>query len=98
MERWTNGLYKATPHRVLNVTGKARYSIPFFFEPNYDTLVKVTNNSPLHFIWQKRYSITLLGTPQLHHGGEASAVQRGPLWSLSQRKTRCNIQLQKINH
>jgi len=42
MERWTNGLYKATPHRVLNVTGKARYSIPFFFEPNYDTLVKVT--------------------------------------------------------
>jgi isopenicillin N synthase-like dioxygenase len=30
-------------HRVLNVSGDERYSIPFFFEPNYDTIV-----SPLH--------------------------------------------------
>eukprot|EP01087_Luapelamoeba_hula_P012618 TRINITY_DN3526_c0_g1_i2.p1 TRINITY_DN3526_c0_g1~~TRINITY_DN3526_c0_g1_i2.p1 ORF type:complete len:269 (+),score=22.92 TRINITY_DN3526_c0_g1_i2:289-1095(+) len=39
MERWTNGLYKATPHRVINQGTLDRYAIPFFFEPNADTLL-----------------------------------------------------------
>merc|ERR1712110_223765 len=39
LERWSNDRYKSTLHRVVNLTGKERYSIPFFFEPNYDTLV-----------------------------------------------------------
>lgn len=35
--RWTNGLYHSNPHRVRNQHsgGAARFSIPFFFEPNY---------------------------------------------------------------
>ncbi len=35
--RWTNDLYHSNPHRVRNLysAGKARYSIPFFFEPDY---------------------------------------------------------------
>ncbi|KAG9401619.1 hypothetical protein AC1031_009475 [Aphanomyces cochlioides] len=38
-ERWTNGLFKSTEHRVVNTTGRERYSIPFFFEPNFNCLV-----------------------------------------------------------
>ncbi|WP_420547533.1 isopenicillin N synthase family dioxygenase [Curvivirga sp.] len=40
MARWTNGLFKATHHRVINVSGEERYSIPFFFEPNWDAEIK----------------------------------------------------------
>jgi len=35
--RWTNGLYHSNPHRVRNLHsgGAPRYSIPFFYEPDY---------------------------------------------------------------
>ena len=36
MSQWTNDAYTATKHRVVNLTGRERYSIPFFFHPNYD--------------------------------------------------------------
>jgi isopenicillin N synthase-like dioxygenase len=37
--RWTNGLYHSNPHRVRNLfsKGRSRYSIPFFYGPNYLT-------------------------------------------------------------
>jgi len=39
MQRWTNDYYKATPHRVKSQGNKDRDSFPFFFEPNFDTIV-----------------------------------------------------------
>ncbi|OQR81397.1 hypothetical protein THRCLA_11773 [Thraustotheca clavata] len=40
VERWTNGLFKSTRHRVVNRVGRERYSIPFFYEPNFTCVVK----------------------------------------------------------
>jgi len=43
LQRWSNGLFISTPHRVINKSGHERYSCPFFYEPNVKTKV-----SPLH--------------------------------------------------
>jgi isopenicillin N synthase-like dioxygenase len=39
MEHWTNGLWKSTLHRVIHNGTNYRVSVPFFFEPNWDTVV-----------------------------------------------------------
>jgi isopenicillin N synthase-like dioxygenase len=39
MSRWTNDRYAATKHRVVSASGRDRYSIPFFFHPNYDVRI-----------------------------------------------------------
>ncbi|XP_023638406.1 2-oxoglutarate-Fe(II) type oxidoreductase [Capsella rubella] len=39
LERWSNGIFKSTLHRVLG-NGQERYSIPFFVEPSHDCLVE----------------------------------------------------------
>jgi isopenicillin N synthase-like dioxygenase len=42
LERMTGGLYRATPHRVLPRKNalKNRLSFPYFFDPNFDSLMK----------------------------------------------------------
>jgi len=39
-EIWTNGLYRSTLHRVVHRGSNYRISIPFFFEPNFDAVVR----------------------------------------------------------
>jgi isopenicillin N synthase-like dioxygenase len=39
MARWTNNLFASTQHRVINISGAERYSLPFFFDPNFNARV-----------------------------------------------------------
>jgi isopenicillin N synthase-like dioxygenase len=38
--RWTNDVYRSTPHRVTNPVGRERYSIAFFLDANADAMVE----------------------------------------------------------
>lgn len=55
MQRWTNGSYQSTPHRVTSpVSGSPRFSMPFFVEPDFDTPIRtlsscITPNTPKVF-------------------------------------------------
>ncbi|TBU96865.1 2-oxoglutarate and iron-dependent oxygenase domain-containing protein [Stutzerimonas kirkiae] len=44
MARWSNDLYKSTPHRVISPQGVDRYSMPFFAEPHPDTEIACLPN------------------------------------------------------
>jgi isopenicillin N synthase-like dioxygenase len=40
MDFWTGGRFKATLHRVVNKIEKPRLSVPFFYEPNMDAVIR----------------------------------------------------------
>jgi isopenicillin N synthase-like dioxygenase len=40
LDRMTRGIYRSTPHRVLNTAGRDRLSFPFFFDPNFEAQVQ----------------------------------------------------------
>jgi isopenicillin N synthase-like dioxygenase len=37
LSRWTNDVFASNAHRVVNRSGRERYSMPVFFDPDYDT-------------------------------------------------------------
>jgi isopenicillin N synthase-like dioxygenase len=41
LARWTNDLFASTPHRVINRSGRERYSIALFYDPHFDTPIEV---------------------------------------------------------
>src|SRR6187402_2467703 len=42
LQAWSNDLYVSTLHRVLNYSGVERYSVPFFFSANFETVIEVS--------------------------------------------------------
>ncbi|KAF2116211.1 hypothetical protein BDV96DRAFT_573567 [Lophiotrema nucula] len=40
IERWTNGIWKSNRHRVIHRGNGYRVSVPFFYEPNFNAMVK----------------------------------------------------------
>ena len=40
LHQWSNGVLKSTPHRVVNLSGRERYSCAFFYDPYVDTVIE----------------------------------------------------------
>lgn len=57
LEIWSRNKIKATTHKVVG-TDKARYSIPFFFNPQYDTIISDELNIVAGEYLSKRYDTT----------------------------------------
>ena len=67
LDRMTGGHYRSTPHRVLNTSGKDRYSFPLFFDPGFDTHIEkietiTTAGDDQHQRWDNASVHTFEGT------------------------------------
>lgn len=56
LDRLTRGMYRSTPHRVLNMSKRGRLSFPFFFDPSFDAEI-----SPIEGLEQRFQMIPARG-------------------------------------
>jgi len=59
LEIWSNKQIKATPHRVIG-SDNERFSIPFFFNPQYDTIISKEKNILAGDYLSSRYDETYI--------------------------------------
>ena len=57
LELWSSKKIKATSHRVYG-NKNTRFSIPFFFNPQYDTIISKKNNIIAGEYLSKKYNST----------------------------------------
>lgn len=74
MARWTNDLFTSTPHRVVNSTGRERYSMPVFFDPDFDTVIDGRACRP-DLDEPQRYPVTTAGAHVLARFNAAFAYR-----------------------
>lgn len=60
MKLWSDGRFAATPHRVINASGRDRISIPFFASPNFETSI-----SPVISTRERKAELQLVGHVEL---------------------------------
>ena len=85
--RFTNGRFLATPHRVRGGLPRDRYSIPLFYNPNFDAVVEpvpscISADRPARFkpITYEEYIVGYLSTIYAHQAkaNEAFLAERAP--------------------
>lgn len=83
LHRWSNGRLLATPHRVVNRSGRERYSIPFFYDPAVDVVVEplaccVDDANPQRFepVLFERFLREQLGASYVAHGARPDDVAK----------------------
>src|SRR5262249_46530995 len=81
LDRLTRGIYRSTPHRVLNTARRDRLSFPFFFDPNFNAEVRPIDELSAHQIeddrlerWDKSSVHELSGTYGDYILGKVSKV------------------------
>jgi isopenicillin N synthase-like dioxygenase len=80
MARWTNDVFVSTPHRVVNKSGRERYSIAYFFDPHIDAVIEAIP-SCIPAGTPARYPRTTFGDHILVRFKDAFAYRKGALAS-----------------
>ena len=78
LARWTNDLFRSTPHRVVNTSGRARYSMAVFYDPDFDTEVEAIE-SCVEPGAAPRYAPTTCGAHVMSKFDAAFAYRKEPV-------------------